>query len=181
MKGIIFTEFIGLVENAFSLEVLDRVIEQAQVPSGAVYTSVGTYDHRELVSLVVALSKETGVPVPDLVKTYGQHLLGRFVELYPQFFEGEASTLDFIEKVEDYIHGEVVKLYPDAQTPKLQCERHDAGRMSVTYESCRGLADAAEGLILGTAAHFGEDIALSREDLSDGSGQRVRFGLELRC
>ena len=180
MKGIIFTEFMGLVENAFSLEVLDRIVEEAEVPSGAVYTAVGPYDHRELVSLVVALSKETGVPVPDLVKTYGQHLLGRFVEHYPQFFEGETSTLDFIEKVEGYIHGEVTKLYPEARTPKLHCERHEPGRMSVTYESCRGLADAAEGLILGTAAHFGEDLALSREDLSEGRGQKVRFGLELR-
>lgn len=180
MKGIIFTEFMGLVEDAFSLEVLDRIIEQADVPSGAVYTSVGTYDHNELISLVVALSKETGVPVPDLVKTYGQHLLGRFVHHYPQFFDGETSTLDFIEKVEDYIHGEVVKLYPDARTPGLDCERHAPDRLSVTYESCRGLADAAEGLILGTAAHFGEDIALRRQDLSEGGGTKVRFDLELR-
>ena len=112
-------------------------------PSGAVYTSVGTYDHKELISLVVALSKESGVPVPDLVKTYGKHLLGRFVHHYPQFFENESSTLDFIEKVEDYIHGEVVKLYPEAKTPKLDCVRDGEGRMSVTYESCRGLADAA--------------------------------------
>ena len=180
MKGIIFTEFMGLVEEAFSLEMLDRIIEKANVPSGAVYTSVGTYDHKELISLVVALSKESGVPVPDLVKTYGQHLLGRFVHHYPQFFEDETSTFDFIEKVEDFIHGEVVKLYPEAKTPKLDCARDGADRMSVTYESCRGLADAAEGLILGTAAHFGEEIAISREDLSGGGGTKVRFDLALQ-
>ena len=41
--------------------------------------------------------------------------------------------------------------------------------------SPRGLADLAEGLIRGCAAHYREPIELEREDLSAGRGQNVRF------
>ncbi|EOG7766780.1 heme NO-binding domain-containing protein, partial [Vibrio parahaemolyticus] len=55
MKGIIFTEFMELVESKFGLEVLDQVLELSD--DEGVYTSVGSYDHRDLVKLIVNLSK----------------------------------------------------------------------------------------------------------------------------
>ena len=42
MKGVIFTEFMELVEHQFGLEELDTLIEESAVPSGGVYTAVGT-------------------------------------------------------------------------------------------------------------------------------------------
>jgi len=71
MKGVIFTEFIELVESTYGESMVDAILESADLPSGGVYTSVGTYDHREIVSLVGELSTKTGTPVPDLLKIYG--------------------------------------------------------------------------------------------------------------
>ena len=42
MKGIIFTEFLDLVEEKFGLEMVDKIIEQSNLDSGGIYTSVGT-------------------------------------------------------------------------------------------------------------------------------------------
>ena len=47
MKGVVFTEFIEMVEDKFSADIADQIIEEADLPSGGVYTSVGTYDHAE--------------------------------------------------------------------------------------------------------------------------------------
>jgi len=44
MKGIIFTEFLEMVEDRFSPEIADRIIEAADLPSGGAYTAIGTYD-----------------------------------------------------------------------------------------------------------------------------------------
>lgn len=44
MKGVVFTEFIEMVEGRFGLAMVDRIIEAAQLPSSGVYTAVGTYD-----------------------------------------------------------------------------------------------------------------------------------------
>lgn len=72
MKGIIFTEFMELVESKFGLEVLDQVLELSD--DEGVYTSVGSYDHRDLVKLIVNLSKVSDIPQSSykkcLVKAY---------------------------------------------------------------------------------------------------------------
>ena len=88
MKGIVFAEFIELVEEKFGFEMADDIIEKCDLPSEGAYTQVGKYDHQELIDLVVALSKETNISVEDLVKTFGQHLLNKFTKSYPQYFDG---------------------------------------------------------------------------------------------
>ncbi len=45
MKGVVFTEFIEMVEDQFSADMVDDIIDDAQPPSGGAYTAVGTYDH----------------------------------------------------------------------------------------------------------------------------------------
>ncbi|MBT8311465.1 MAG: hypothetical protein HKP23_01335, partial [Flavobacteriaceae bacterium] len=39
MKGIVFTEFLEMVEDKFGLEVVDTIIEKAELPSEGVYTA----------------------------------------------------------------------------------------------------------------------------------------------
>ena len=40
MKGIVFTEFLEMVEEKFDLETLDKIIINSKLPSEGVYTSV---------------------------------------------------------------------------------------------------------------------------------------------
>ncbi len=180
MKGVVFTEFIEMVESAFSPEVADRIIEETSLASGGAYTAVGTYDHDEIIQLVQALSQESGVSVPDLVRTFGQHLFGRLVTAYPQFLEGVESNLDFLERVEDVIHVEVRKLYPDAELPTFAFSRVNRDCLELDYRSPRPFADLAEGLILGCAEHFAEEIELQREPLTNGPETHVRFTITCR-
>jgi hypothetical protein len=177
MKGIIFTEFLEMVEDSFSPEIADRMLEACALPSGGVYTAVGTYDHHEMVQLVSQLSTITGVAVPDLLRTYGKHLFGRFVTRYPHFFAGVPTVFAFLQNIEGYIHVEVRKLYPDADLPSFTYETPDARHLTLIYRSTRPFAALAEGLIMGCIAHFGEPVAVQCEDLSDGQGRCVRFAL----
>jgi hypothetical protein len=178
MKGIVFTEFLEMVETRFDPAMVDRIILSAQVPSGGAYTAVGTYDHGEMWSLVAALSKATATPVPDLLRAFGQHLFGRFVTGYPRFFTGVGSAFDFLENLNSVIHVEVRKLYPDAELPHFEILERSAKRMVLLYQSARHFADLAEGLIQGCAEHFREPLAIGRESVSAESGSRVRFTLE---
>ncbi|MCG8469264.1 MAG: heme NO-binding domain-containing protein [Gemmatimonadetes bacterium] len=177
MKGIVFTEFIEMVEDVFGPDTADEIIDGCDLPNGGAYTAVGTYDSRELLALVTALGKATSTSVPDLVQAYGKHLLTRFVVSYPDFFEGVESTFDFLESVETHIHVEARKLYPDAEPPRFTCERDGDHTLSMVYESTRPFADLAEGLMLGCFEHFDEDVTIEREDLRVDEGSRVRFVL----
>ena len=58
MKGIIFTEFLDIVESRFGLEVCQQMLDDAGVDG--IYTAVGSC-HRVLVKMIVCLSKITGV------------------------------------------------------------------------------------------------------------------------
>jgi len=167
MKGIVFSEFLDMVDDKFSIEMSERLIDEVNPPSGGAYTTVGTYDSQEIVDLVAKLSEFSSIPVPDLLKAFGRHLLKRFVVMFPEFFEEATSTLNFLPKVESYVHLEVKKLYNDAELPSFTFATPHPGRLEMTYRSSRNLPDLAEGLIQGTADHFNERIEVKRSSLPE--------------
>lgn len=177
MKGVVFREFIDMVESSFSHEIADSIIDLSDLATGGAYTSVGTYDHREIVRLVSHLSERTGIAVPDLLRAFGAHLFGRFAALYPSHFVGRSSTLDFLAILDNKIHVEVKKLYPDAELPVFEHGSIDPDMMAFVYRSKRPFADLAEGLIKGCIAHFNENIDLQREDFPCEEGAHTRFVL----
>ncbi|MDA9557054.1 heme NO-binding domain-containing protein, partial [Vibrio sp.] len=75
MKGVIFTEFLDLVEQQFGLSTLDQILDECE--DEGIYTSVGTYDHRDLVKLIVALSKKTEISAEDLQQVYGKSIFSK--------------------------------------------------------------------------------------------------------
>lgn len=177
MKGLVFSQFIDMVEERFGPDLLERIISACDLPSGGIYSSLGTYDFEELASLVGALSRETGTAPGALIKAFGMHLFGRLVNLYPQFLDGETSIMGFVPKVENYIHHEVRKLYPDATLPSFVIEEAGPDHLVFVYQSPRPLGDLAEGMLLGCMEHFHEDVELKRQDMPVQSGGRSRFTL----
>ena len=180
MKGVVFTEFLEMVESRFSEAIADQLIEDTAPPSGGAYTAVGTYPHQELVAMVVRLAQVSGTPVPALLQAFGTYLLGSFVRLYPDSFKGFTSSLDMLENIEVTVHSQVLKLYPEAELPHFEVVRRSPRELQMIYRSVRHLGDLAVGLIEGCAAHFGETLEIRREDLG-GPGQPICFHVSQRA
>lgn len=174
MKGIVFTEFMEMVEDTFGYDVVDHIIEDTNPESGGVYTAVGTYSHAEIVSLVVSLSKKTNTPIEHLLKAFGKHLFSVFSKGYSHFFKDTEDAFDFLESIENYIHVEVLKLYPDAELPKFTTEQHSDKILEMIYISDRKMADLAEGLIESTMEYFNESAEIKRENMIE-DGSKVKF------
>ncbi len=175
MKGLVFTEFMEMVEQTFSADMVDDIIEASALPSGGAYTAVGTYPHSEMVSLVQNLSRQTGVSAPDLIKTFGQYLFGRFIKLYPMFFINTPDAFDFLESIENYVHTEVRKLYPDAELPTFEIIRDGERSLTMIYRSQHPFAALAEGLIEGCLEHYQIKAQLGIVDHAQGRGTHVAF------
>lgn len=173
MKGIVFTEFLDMVEKEFGYEMVDKIIEQSDLPSGAIYTSVGTYNHSEIVELIVNLSNNTGTEVGDLLKAFGSYLFKTFLSSYPAFFESCAHGFEFLESIDKHIHVEVRKLYPEAMLPKFITEIQGE-TLSMKYESERRMSALAEGLIESSMHHFNHEFQIQKETL-DENGTEVMF------
>jgi len=177
VKGIVFSEFVEMVEDRFSPAVADEIIVAADLPSKGMYTAVGTYDHGELLELLARLSEKTAIDVSELVRLFGTHLFRRFFELYPSFFRGVEGSFEFLAQIEVHVHAEVRKLYPDAELPTFETRMLAEDSMEMVYRSGRPFADLALGLIEGCTAHYGENVRIEQMDLSKDGRTHVRFVL----
>lgn len=176
MKGVVFTEFLEMVEKKFGDDMVDELIEENEdkLTGGGAYTAIGTYPFEELVALVVSLHHHTSIPISDLIYTFGRYLCGTFVRSYSLFFDAAQNTFDFLESIENYIHVEVRKLYPDAELPSFATQRIGTRQLEMVYTSERAMGDLARGLIDGTSEHFGEQVAVEYTNVS-GDGKKMRF------
>lgn len=170
MKGIVFTEFLEMIEVKHSPDFADELIETAGLPHSGAYTSVGTYPHTEMVSLVVRYAAMDGQAVPEVLRGFGRHLFSRFVVLFPVFFRDIDDPKVLLAGIEDVIHVEVRKLYPDAELPRFDATWPEPEVLELIYRSERHLADLAEGLIEGCVAHYGKPHTILRDPAAqDGS------------
>ncbi|MER9951763.1 heme NO-binding domain-containing protein [Mesorhizobium sp. M0047] len=178
MKGMVFTELLGFVEQTYGADAVDDLIEASDLPSGGAYTAVGTYDHKEMQSLVTTLAAQSHTPPDELLGLFGQHLIGRFKASFPDFFKTAATLFDFLESIDRHIHVEVRKLYPDAELPEFRAERVGHGAMNLDYRSSRPFEALASGLILGAAQIYAETVRIERSSHENGGEKFVRFSIQ---
>jgi len=163
-----------MVENDFGFEVADRIIENSDTTSKGIFTGVGTYPSQDMMSLLGQLEMEVNQPVSDLLVHFGEHLFHRFSSLYVYLVADIKDTFKLLQQIEDFIHVEVKKLYPDAQLPAIDTRMLSHDTMELIYRSRRKLGYLAQGLMMGCAAYFGETIEIQMENLAEDASE-VRF------
>jgi len=174
MKGVVFTEFLDMVEQKFGYETVDHILTAEELKSGGIYTAVGTYEHAEMVQLITHLNAKTNIEVPTLLKEFGKYLFGTFQSNYGSFFDKASDSFSFLESIEQYIHVEVKKLYPDAELPKFESKRIGNNTLELVYYSERRMSDFAEGLIEKTLEHY-KEVATIDKSLVKEDGSIVKF------
>ncbi len=174
MKGIVFTNFLEMVEQKFGYDLVDKLIEASNLPSQGIYTAVGTYAHQEIVTLVVNLSALTQISVEDLLKTFGRYMFPVLANTYSHFLKDVHSAFDLICSIENYIHVEVHKLYPDAELPHFDVHKPSAESLVLDYHSDRSMGAFALGLLEECLAFYHENASVSMHYLNE-SGSKVRF------
>lgn len=174
MKGIIFTEFLELVEEKFGLGMVDKIISQSDLKSGGVYTSVGTYEFSEMLQLISHLSENTDIAVDDLLMVYAEHLFAVLIKTHPNLVDHYKDPMDLLASIENHIHVEVQKIYPDAQLPTFELEERTDKKMVMVYKSDKALYMLGKGLMLETFKLFKVPANIEFEKLNE-QGTEVRF------
>jgi len=174
MKGLIFTEFLELVEDKFGLVMVDKIIEQSELDSGGAYTAVGTYEFSEMLQLVTNLSHNTAIDVNDLFLVYAEHLFSVLVKTHPDLVKHYKDPMDLIASIENHIHVEVQKIYPDAQLPSFELEERTEDKMTIVYKSDKALYVLGKGLMLETFKLFNTPVTIDYQKLNE-KGTEVRF------
>lgn len=174
MKGMIFTEFLELVEEKFGLVMVDKIIAQSELDSGGAYTAVGTYEFNEMLQLITNLSQNTDISVDDLLMVYSEHLFKALIKAHPNLVAHYKDPMSLLETIEDHIHVEVQKIYPDAQLPTFVLEERTDTKMVMVYKSDKALYMLGKGLMLETFKLFNVPANIEFEKLNE-QGTEVRF------
>ncbi len=173
MLGMVFTEFVEMMEQEFSPAVADEVLRAVPLANGGAFTAVGYYPHEDAVRLVMALSERTGTPPAELLRAFGRHLMSRFTEHHREMFTGHQGVFDLLAAIDGHIHVHVSRLYHNATLPRFTVLRRTEDRLELRYSSPRRMEALAVGLIEGAAAHFGQPCDVTHAPAEDGEGGTI--------
>lgn len=179
MKGLVFKELLEMAEKMVGEEMVELILEKCDLPSGGAYTSVGNYDPSEIFSIVASLSTCTGDSVSNITRRFGVHLISVFAKDHGKLFDRK-NTFTFLSSLDDLIHIEVKKLYPQAELPNFEVIEITENEMTLRYFSVGPFADLAQGLIEGAIYFFNEPIELENIDTSNGKNTSRTFILRKR-
>lgn len=174
MKGIVFTEFLELVEDKFGLDMVDKIISQSELESDGIYTSVGTYSFSEMLQLLQNLSNNTGVSIDNLLLVYAEHFFNVLVDSYPGLLAKYEDPIELLSSIENHIHVEVRKIYPDAELPTFQVLEKSNDSLTMIYKSSRAMHHFGLGLMNKTFEHFNSKASIVLEKIKE-DGTEVKF------
>jgi hypothetical protein len=174
MKGIVFTEFLDLVEEKFGMEMVDSIIEASELESEGVYTSIGTYNFSEMLSLLSNLSERTNITIDDLLLVYGEHFFSVIERSYVGLLNTYKDPMEMISSIENHIHVEVRKIYPEAELPTFIVEEKTDDLLIMVYKSSRAMYYFGLGLMNKTFEHFNSTAEITLEKIAE-DGTEVRF------
>ena len=174
MKGIVFTEFLELVEDKFGLEMVDNIITSSTLESEGIYTAVGTYSFSEMLQLLTHLSENTGISIDNLLLVYAEHFFSVIEKSYPGLLATYKDPIEMISSIENHIHVEVRKIYPDAELPTFEVVEKTEKSLVMIYTSSRAMHHFGLGLMNKTFEHFNSTATIDLQKIKE-DGTEVRF------
>jgi hypothetical protein len=123
MKGIVFNDFLELVEIKFGLEMVGRIIPESQLSSNGIYTAVGTYRFYEMLQLLQNLSHHSKISIDSLLLNYSQYFFSVIQTSRLSFLITYKDPIEMLSFIENYIHIEVKKICSKAEFPIFILEK----------------------------------------------------------
>ena len=158
MLGIIFTNLVEMIETKVSYEMADEILQEANLSSDGIFTSVGHYPLEDVVEIVTLLSKKTDIPPDDLIFAFGKYLFVKLMEGHKHIVSADVTLFELLAQLDSKIHVEVLKLYPNATLPTFSILNEGPGMIQMLYQSPRQLETLASGLIQGGAEYFNTTV-----------------------
>ena len=178
MKGFIFTNFIEFVETNHGLEMVDEMITNCNLPSQGIYSSFSSYEFDELVSLLTFVSQKTNVNPEILLEKFGVFVFPYLIGKHSYIIENFDNPIDLIGGIENHIHIEVKKLYNDADLPTFRVVEKTTKKLTIIYNSSKGLTFFAIGLMKETLNHFNVNGSITIDKSFDAT-MGVKFIIDV--
>lgn len=175
MKGIIFNLLESYIEKNFDDDIVETIFDENDLITKEPFVGPGTYPDEDLYLLIDKTSKYANKEKNAILFDLGKHMLHKVLLKYPEFTKNISHPKDFILSVDQVIHVEVKKLYPDATTPGFIYKEISNDKLEMTYLSNRKFCFLAEGLLEGTKEYFGKKFTYKQTQCKLHCGDRCLF------
>ena len=125
------------------------------------HVATEAYPNAELVVLVEAASRLTGITVSLLLEDFGAFVAPGLVTVCAPSIHPEWGALDLLERTERHLHRHARLRDPLASPPRLRVHRVSPSEVQITYASPRRLCHVARGIARGVLTHFRQSGSIS--------------------
>jgi predicted hydrocarbon binding protein len=172
MKGIVFVKFNEFIEELWGDEFWDTLLNEANLPSEGIYTTVKTYDDQELFTLIELVVQKKNISSKDAQFAFGKWVFKELYNIAPPGAHDFKDVFEFLHAVQNFIHVEVKKLNPDALLPEFEFLSETTETLTFHYQSPRKLCFFCEGIIHGLAEHTGQAITVTQSECEHEGHER---------
>lgn len=155
MHGIIFNQLREFADARLGARGWERLLVESGLGS-RMYLAFNAYPDAEMVALVGAACRMTGLEAQALLEDFGKFIVPGLVKTYRVHFRPEWTLFDFVEHIER-IHDKV-RADRAATPPKLFTRRDGPEQVLVTYRSERRLCAVGTGFIKGLSAVMNQPV-----------------------
>jgi predicted hydrocarbon binding protein len=172
LKGVVFVKLSEFVEETWGLALWDQMLQDANLDSEGIYTSVGQYDDHELFTLVGLISDKKAITVGQAQKAFGEWVFKELYAIAPPSAHDYDDIFEFLHGVQNVIHAEVKKLNPDAFFPEFDFLFESEKTLRFHYKSPRKLCHFCEGLIYGLSKHASQQVTVTHLECEHNNDSR---------
>jgi len=120
------------------------------------------------------LSAHTDISIDTLLLVYGEHFFSVIEKIYPGLLATYKDPIEMLSSIENHIHVEVRKIYPDAEFPTFVVEEKTKNSLIMIYKSSRAMHHFGLGLMNKTFQHFNSTASIVLEKIKE-DGTEVKF------
>jgi hypothetical protein len=127
-----------------------------------------------MLQLLQHLSINTNISINDLLLVFAEHFFGVIEKNYPDFLKMYSDPIELLASIENHIHVEVIKIYPDAELPTFELLEKTDDSLIMIYKSTRAMHHFGLGLMNKTFEHFNSTATIIMEKIKE-DGTEVKF------
>ena len=171
MKGAIVKCLEEVVKSTGGPEVWTQVLRDMELDEFTVFSAMGDVPDPIVLGLVEYSAKNLGIPLEAAFDAFGIHWSTVYApRVYEMYFEQSKSARDFLLSMAD-VHRMVTRRIAQARPPRFEYREEGEDRMTMTYDSSRGLVALMPGLVRGVAQYYEEELEVRLE----GQDVHIRF------
>lgn len=170
MKGTVVATWVSTARNVWGQDLVNKAMESAGWAKDRIVGPTEDVEDNGVKKFITSLATSLGKSEDDIWLTIGKDNVRAFLAVYPAFFQQE-TLYSFLRSMYD-VHVVVVQRIPGANPPEILIEPISEYEAIFSYKSKRGMFGYLNGLLLGGAEHFKEEI---KTEVLEKSAEHIKL------